>query len=218
MKRRLLDVFNASRLASSLVLLFLCSTFAAATPRYGSRNPSDAALLAPFRKLPNTFGSTSSTLPNLAEIPTYSSAALPSQSVSALVYPVMGPRKSSDYGMRLHPKLKTKRHHHGIDLAAPEGAPVRAISSGIVIFADPWGGYGNLVVLKHLDGTTTSHYGHCKTLKVKPGQRVVAGMVIATVGSTGISTGPHLHFEVRIGGKPDNPEKFRPGLAEESSG
>ncbi len=211
-------MFNVSRLANSLAVLLICSTSVAATPRYGSRNPSDAALLAPFRKMPNAFVSSSSTLPPLSEIPTTTSSTLPTQSVSALVYPVMGPRKSSDYGMRSHPKLKTKRHHHGVDLAAPEGSPIRAISSGVVIFADPWGGYGNLVVLKHSDGTTTSHYGHCKTLKVKTGQRVVAGKVIATVGSTGISTGPHLHFEVRVGGKPDNPEKFLPGLAEESAG
>ena len=207
-------MFNASRLASSLALLLLCSGTVAATPRYGSRNPSDAALLAPFRKLPNSIVSSGVRLPNLSDMP----ATSPPQSVSAMVYPVMGPRKSSDYGVRSHPKLKTKRHHHGVDLAAPEGSPIRAISSGVVIFADPWGGYGNLVVLKHSDGATTSHYGHCKTLKVKTGQRVMAGKVIATVGSTGISTGPHLHFEVRVWGKPDNPEKFLPGLAEESAG
>ena len=139
-------------------------------------------------------------------------------SAAALVYPVMGPRKSSGYGVRTHPKLKTTRHHHGVDLAAPEGSPIRAISSGTVIFADPWGGYGKVIVIRHDDGETTSHYGHCSKIKVKPGNRLKAGTVIGTVGSTGISTGPHLHFEVRRNGRPLNPETFLPGLAAESSG
>jgi murein DD-endopeptidase MepM/ murein hydrolase activator NlpD len=136
----------------------------------------------------------------------------------ALVYPVMGPRMSSDYGLRRHPKLKKVRHHHGIDLAAPAGAPIRAIAAGTVIFADPYGGYGNLVVLRHDDGITTSHYGHCKSIKVKTGERVPTGAVLGTVGSTGISTGPHLHFEVRVAGQPHDPETLLPGLAADSDG
>lgn len=175
------------------------------TPRY--------ALLAKHLAL--------STLMFLLVLPATSSHALPatnSLAVAALVYPVMGPRKSSDYGIRTHPKLKTTRHHHGVDLAAPEGAPIRAISAGTVIFADPWGGYGNVVVVRHDDGETTSHYGHCSKIKVKTGERVQAGKIIGTVGSTGISTGPHLHFEVRRNGRPLNPESFLPGLADESAG
>jgi murein DD-endopeptidase MepM/ murein hydrolase activator NlpD len=137
---------------------------------------------------------------------------------AALVYPVMGPRMSSDYGMRKHPRLRTKRHHHGIDLAAPEGAAIRAIAPGTVIFADPYGGYGNLVVVKHDDGKRTSHYGHCKVIKVQTGERVSAGKILALVGSTGISTGPHLHFEIRENGTPQNPEELLPGLAAASAG
>jgi murein DD-endopeptidase MepM/ murein hydrolase activator NlpD len=99
-----------------------------------------------------------------------------------------------------------------MDLAAPHGAAVRSIAEGIVIFADPYGGYGKLIVIQHRDGLT-SHYGHLQEIKALPGQKVTAGQLIATVGSTGISTGPHLHFEIRVNGEPRDPEKFIPGLA-----
>ncbi len=133
------------------------------------------------------------------------------------VYPLMGPRVSSDFGSRVHPVRKVVKHHHGVDLAAPQGSPIRAIASGLVVFADPHGGYGNLVVVQHSDGIT-SHYGHCDTIRVKPGQRVVSGEIIATVGSTGISTGPHLHFEIRTDGTPQDPDKVMPGLDQPGAG
>ena len=128
------------------------------------------------------------------------------------VYPLMGTRISSDFGNRVHPVKQVVRHHHGMDLAAPYGAPIRAIAGGTVIFSDPYAGYGRLVVVQHERGLT-SHYGHCETLKAKPGQHIKAGQVIATVGSSGISTGPHLHFEIRLNGEPQNPERYIPGLA-----
>jgi murein DD-endopeptidase MepM/ murein hydrolase activator NlpD len=86
-----------------------------------------------------------------------------------------------------------------------------------VIYADPYAGYGNLVVVRHRDGLT-SHYGHCESIKVKTGQQVKPGTVIGTVGSTGISTGPHLHFEIRRSGEPQDPERYLPGLADEGEG
>ncbi len=133
------------------------------------------------------------------------------------VYPVMGPRVSSDFGKRIHPVKRSVRHHAGIDLAAPHGSPVRAIADGIVIFADPYSGYGRLVVIQHQQGLT-SHYGHLQEIKARPGQYVKAGQFIATVGSTGISTGPHLHFEVRVNGKAQDPENYLPGLAQPGQG
>jgi len=138
-------------------------------------------------------------------------------STKGYVHPVMTPRVSSPFGNRNHPIYKVRRHHNGIDLAAPEGAAIRAISEGLVVFADPYAGYGNLVVIQHAEGIT-SHYGHCKTIKVNPGTRVKAGEVIATVGSTGNVTGPHLHLEIRINGQPQNPEHFIPGLTEKPRG
>jgi murein DD-endopeptidase MepM/ murein hydrolase activator NlpD len=85
------------------------------------------------------------------------------------------------------------------------------------MYSDPLGGYGKLVVIQHEDGIT-SHYGHCNALKVSPGQTIRAGEIIGTVGSTGISTGPHLHFEIRKNGEPTDPESFLPGLASHGEG
>ena len=136
---------------------------------------------------------------------------------TSFVYPVMTPRLSSKYGNRNHPILHATRHHNGVDLAAPLGAPVRAVTKGTVVFADPYKGYGNLVVIMHSNGVT-SHYGHLNEIKVKPGQRIKAGQIIATIGSTGISTGPHLHFELRHNGKILDPIKMIPDLAIKGKG
>lgn len=135
----------------------------------------------------------------------------------AFVYPLVGTRVSSNFGLRFHPVKKSTRHHSGIDLAAPFGSQIRAVRDGVVIFSDSYAAYGNLVVIKHPNGMTT-HYGHCNTLLVQPGEHVKAGKIIATVGSTGISTGPHLHFEIRINGKAQDPETYLPGLADEAQG
>jgi len=124
---------------------------------------------------------------------------------------------SSRFGMRKHPIFKVRRHHDGIDLVAPIGAPIRAVAEGIVIFADPFKGYGNLVVIKHPNGLT-SHYGHLRTMKVQPGQHIKAGQIIATLGSTGSSTGPHLHLEVRRDGQALDPIQVIPGLTLEAKG
>jgi len=140
-----------------------------------------------------------------------------STSRMAFVYPVMGPRMSSDFGLRKHPIKKARRHHDGIDLAAPVGAPIRAIADGQVMYADPHGGYGKYIVVRHLNGIT-SHYGHCDTMEVIPGHTVTAGQIIGTVGNSGASTGPHLHFEIRRDGEAQDPESFLPGLAEEAAG
>ncbi|MBX7144684.1 MAG: M23 family metallopeptidase [Oligoflexia bacterium] len=132
--------------------------------------------------------------------------------VPSYVYPLMGPRVSSEYGWRNHPVFHVVKHHEGIDLAAPEGAPIRSIQAGRIVFADPYGGYGNLVVVQHAGGMT-SHYGHCRSIRVRPGQLVQAGEIVGTVGSTGRVTGPHLHFEIRLRGEVENPERYLPGLA-----
>ncbi len=94
---------------------------------------------------------------------------------------------------------------------------IRALSAGLVVFADPYAGFGNLVVIQHKNGVTT-HYGHCSVLRVKPGQRVNPGQIIATVGSTGLSTGPHLHLEVRVNGEALDPLEVIPSLASEAEG
>lgn len=135
----------------------------------------------------------------------------------SFVYPVMAPRVSSGFGTRNHPVTKVIRHHSGIDLAAPAGSLIRSIRGGTVIFADKLGPYGNLIVVDHGDGFV-SRYGHCETLKARIGQRVKAGQIIATVGQTGRTTGPHLHFEVMLNGKPFDPDDLIPGLGAEAEG
>lgn len=111
-----------------------------------------------------------------------------------LVSPLRG-RITSLFGMRTHPITGKLAHHDGVDVAAPQGSQIKAAAAGRVVFAGRAGGYGNLVEIEHPDGRTT-RYGHCAKLKVREGQKVAAGQVIATVGSTGLSTGPHLHFEI----------------------
>ncbi|MET0752719.1 MAG: peptidoglycan DD-metalloendopeptidase family protein [Pyrinomonadaceae bacterium] len=120
--------------------------------------------------------------------------------------PVKG-RISSGFGTRFHPIDKVTKFHAGMDIAAPVGTPIGAAAEGIVTFAGWSKGYGNLVVIKHADGKET-RYGHTSKMFVKEGDSVVAGQQIAAVGSTGKSTGPHLHFEVRENGQAVNPQKF----------
>ena len=116
--------------------------------------------------------------------------------------PVNATRVSSPYGTRFHPILKTYRMHSGIDYAAPTGTPIMAPADGVVSFAGVKGGYGNAIMLNHRKGMETL-YGHMSAFVsgVNAGKSVKAGDVIGFVGSTGRSTGPHLHYEVRINGQ-----------------
>ena len=113
-------------------------------------------------------------------------------------------RITSRFGRRFHPILRKWRMHHGVDYAAPIGTPVFAVGEGVVKFAGWRGGYGKLVIIKHPKGFET-RYGHLSYIAVKPGQHVNQGQFIGRVGSTGLSTGPHLHFEVRQHGRLLNP-------------
>lgn len=122
------------------------------------------------------------------------------------IVPASG-RRSSGFGMRRHPVLGATRMHNGIDIAAPTGTAIRASASGTVVTATSMRGYGNTVVIDHGGGFSTL-YGHCSRLFVRAGQRVNQGDRIAAVGSTGLSTGPHLHFEIRINGRPVNPASY----------
>ncbi|MGI8504438.1 MAG: murein hydrolase activator EnvC family protein [Hassallia sp.] len=114
---------------------------------------------------------------------------------------------SSPFGWRMHPVLGYRRFHAGLDFAASYGSTIRAADSGTVIMAGWYGGYGNAVIIDHGKGITTL-YGHTSQLFVSEGQTVQRGQAIAAVGSTGLSTGPHLHFEVRKDGTPVDPANF----------
>jgi murein DD-endopeptidase MepM/ murein hydrolase activator NlpD len=112
--------------------------------------------------------------------------------------PVEG-RISSGFGTRHDPIHGHVREHKGLDFAAPEGTDIRSVRDGVVSFSGERGGYGNLVIVDHGDGLET-RYAHCAELLVEEGQKVGAGARIALVGSTGRSTGPHLHLEARKDG------------------
>ena len=111
---------------------------------------------------------------------------------------------TSNYGMRRHPILGYVRMHAGIDFAAPYGSPIHAVADGMVTYAGRHGGHGNYVRIEHAGGLGTG-YGHMSRIAVSPGMSVRAGEVIGYVGSTGLSTGPHLHFEAYEGGHTINP-------------
>ncbi|RKY01206.1 hypothetical protein DRP77_10165 [Candidatus Poribacteria bacterium] len=116
-------------------------------------------------------------------------------------------RISSRFGWRLHPIYHRRMFHSGIDIVAPRGTLVYAARSGRVKFAGWLGGYGRLVVIDHGNGYET-RYAHLSSILVRKGQRVRTGQPIGRVGNTGVTTGVHLHFEVRRGGKPVNPLSF----------
>ncbi len=121
--------------------------------------------------------------------------------------PVKGGYISSKYGERHDPFTGRKNFHHGVDIASKAGTAINAVGSGIVIFSGTKSGYGKLVKVQHGNGFVTI-YGHNQELKVNVGDYVSKGQKIATVGSTGRSTGPHVHFEVQLDGKTVNPVKY----------
>jgi murein DD-endopeptidase MepM/ murein hydrolase activator NlpD len=123
-----------------------------------------------------------------------------------MMYPTIGPITSS-FGWRMHPILGYEKFHSGIDFGADYGSVIYAADSGKVISAGWYGGYGNAVIIDHGKGITTL-YGHASELYVSEGQVVQKGTPIAAVGSSGFSTGPHLHFEVRANGEPTDPSPF----------
>ena len=130
---------------------------------------------------------------------------------SGFINPLAGARVSSPFGTRYHPIHKTRSFHSGVDLAAANLTPVKASNSGKVIYSGWYGGYGKVVILDHgvVNGKPMSTlYAHLNTIKVSNGQYVNKGQVVGLEGTTGYSTGPHCHFEVRVNGQPNNPANY----------
>lgn len=134
--------------------------------------------------------------------------AAPRQAVSVpSLMPVEIARMSSDFGMRTHPVLGSRRNHNGVDLAAPTGTPVYATADGYVARASRWSSYGNYIQIEH-GGDMHTRYAHLSGYNVAEGQYVRKGELIGFVGSTGRSTGPHLHYEVRVAGQAVDPRPY----------
>ena len=120
--------------------------------------------------------------------------------------PVDG-RLSSTFGERADPFTRATRFHRGVDIAAPAGTPIRAAQSGTVVFSGHLAGYGNTIIVEHAGGYRTL-YGHASRNLVREGDMISAEQVIGEVGSSGRSTGTHLHFELQKGGERLNPQEF----------
>ena len=120
--------------------------------------------------------------------------------------PINGARISSSFGMRFHPVLNRNRPHNGTDFAAPRGTPIMAAGAGVVERANRFGSFGNYIRIQHANGYETA-YAHLNGFArgIRAGSRVQQGQIIGYVGTTGRSTGPHLHYEVHLNGRPTNP-------------
>jgi murein DD-endopeptidase MepM/ murein hydrolase activator NlpD len=140
----------------------------------------------------------------IAELLRAASSSQPTAKGSGVLsWPVPGD-VTSGFGYRIHPIFHVKKMHTGIDLDAEMGDPIKAAAGGTVVYADWKGGYGKCVIISH-DGGLATLYGHMSEIQVSSGETVKRGEVIGKVGSTGYSTGPHLHFEVRVNGDPVDP-------------
>ena len=140
-----------------------------------------------------------------APVPRPASAPRDGAAATLPLAPVSGPVTSA-FGVRADPFTGEAALHHGVDVGAPEGTPIRAPAAGVVVRAGPRGGYGNAVELDHGNGLVTI-YGHASQIAVREGEAVAAGQELGKVGHTGRATGDHLHFEVRRAGRPVDPAR-----------
>lgn len=130
--------------------------------------------------------------------------------VSGFIKPIGG-RITSPFGWRRHPIFNSRSFHSGVDIGGPYNGNVRASNAGRVIYSGWYGGYGKVIILDHgqVNGTpTTTLYAHLNSARVSPGEYVSKGQVVGHEGTTGYSTGPHVHFEVRVNGRPNNPLNY----------
>ncbi len=196
------NLFSARRFffggtLAALLTLFSAPAVAADAPQGGVGGPFEA--VQPLKSTPN-FKQLFSSWKSL-EKPAAGSVAIPS------TQPVKGTALTSGYGVRSDPFRGRAAMHAGIDLAAPIGTPIYATADAVVNRSEWAGGYGNLIELNHGRGIQT-RYGHLTRSNVRAGQKVKRGELIGFMGSTGRSTGSHLHYEVRIDGKAVNPIPF----------
>lgn len=159
------------------------------------------------RELARQSASIQSMIEQMTRRASHSSSTPVHVSSTGFIYPIRGPI-TSPFGYRTHPIFKSRIFHSGIDIAGPNGGAIHASNDGRVIYAGWYGGYGKVVILDHgvINGRPiTTLYGHMSAINVSSGQNVKKGQTVGREGSTGYSTGPHCHFEVRVNGKPTNP-------------
>jgi len=135
-----------------------------------------------------------------------------------MIYPFSGSYQvTSPFGPRIHPVYGVERFHSGVDFGTPLGTPILTVLDGVVVTVGPGGGYGNVVIIRHANNLSTV-YAHLSKIYVKPGDFVKQGQIVALSGNTGVSTGPHLHFEVRENGKPVDPMPYLGGTVHYAGG
>lgn len=189
--RTLFQIFTASRVrGAAIALLAAALPFTASEAVAGTADAQFSALYNAWTKLDGPSASVDA-----------GTAAIPSRK------PVESVRLTSDFGVRNDPFNGRHRMHQGIDIPGPIGTPIYATADGIVSRAEWAGGYGNLVEIDHGNGLTT-RYAHLNAFDVKADQIVPPGAIIGRLGSTGRSTGPHLHYETRLNGEAGNPLRF----------
>ena len=201
------------KLATALVYSGFAAGLVAASPATANSSTSAAAvdITEPLREAEESrvaasdqgFQQLFASWVAIDEAGTDAPTELPTVSIPSLM-PIDGGRMSSGYGMRNHPVLRKRRKHNGIDLAAPTGTPVYATADGVVTRANWFSTYGLYVSIDH-GADLETRYAHLSKLSVADGERIEKGDIIGYVGSTGRSTGPHLHYEVRIDGVAVNP-------------
>lgn len=192
--RTLFHIFTASRARGvAVALLAAALPFTASEAVAGTADAQFSALYDAWTKLDGPSASVDA-----------GTAAIPSRK------PVESVRLTSDFGVRNDPFNGRHRMHQGVDIPGAIGTPIYATADGIVSRAEWAGGYGNLVEINHGNGLQT-RYGHLSKLIAEPNQRVVRGQLIGLMGSTGRSTGSHLHYEVRIAGAAVNPVPYLEG-------
>ncbi len=172
-----------------------------------------AGFEAAMTRTPTARAATSATAPTLLD---QLDGERSRSGAGSMIRPAPG-RFSSGFGQRVDPMGNGTGFHPGLDIAAGAGTPVVAAAAGEVIHAGPTGTYGNMIAVRLADGTET-RYAHLSAVGVKVGDRVLAGSPLGAVGSTGRSTGPHLHFEVRRAGKAVDPRPFLDGSTVDDQG
>ncbi len=170
----------------------------------GSEDEQFRQIFSSWQNYEETGLAVSKAKPAVGSVSGMDSVSIPSRD------PLQNTRLTSNFGMRNHPVLGGRRAHSGIDLGAPVGTPVYATADGVISRASWFGGYGLFISIEH-GGDLQTRYGHMSRLNVADGQKVRKGDVIGFVGSTGRSTGPHLHYEVRVDGAAVNPIPYMQG-------